>query len=152
MFAGYQTISPLTKSPPRIELSLIVFISPNHTRTQQMKRAFMNGKFTLHRYFIMISQRKWLVVLTGSLSNRELKMETFSGRRQLQPDVTSGFVRYCACSCSPHCRRAPVGDVKLVCLALWREREYLTLISDLNVRILEGSDGYLCSRIALPVR
>ena len=26
-------------------------------------------------------------------------------------------------------RRAPVGDVKLVCLALWREREYLTLIS-----------------------
>ena len=28
------------------------------------------------------------------------------------------------------CRRAPVGDVKLVCLALWwREREYLTLIS-----------------------
>ena len=60
---------------------------------------------------------------------RELKMETFSGRRQLQPDVTSWFVRYCACSCSPHCRRAPVGDVKLVCLALWREREYLTLIS-----------------------
>ena len=60
---------------------------------------------------------------------RELKMETFSGRRQLQPDVTSWFVQYCACSCSPHCRRAPVGDVKLVCLALWREREYLTFIS-----------------------
>ena len=61
--------------------------------------------------------------------NRELKMETFSGRRQLQPDVTSWFVQNCACSCSPHYRRAPVGDVKLVCLALWREREYLTLIS-----------------------
>ena len=57
---------------------------------------------------------------------RELKMETFSGRRQLQPDVTSWFLHYCACSCSPHCRRAPAGDVKLVCLALWREREYLT--------------------------
>ena len=56
---------------------------------------------------------------------RELKMETFSGRRQLQPDVTSWFVPYCACSCSPHCRRAPVGDVKLVCLVLWREHEYL---------------------------
>ena len=52
-----------------------------------------------------------------------------SGRRQLQPDVTSWFVQYCACSCSPHCRRAPVGDVKLVCLALWQEREYLTFIS-----------------------
>ena len=60
---------------------------------------------------------------------RELKMETFSGRRQLQPDVTSRFVQYCICSCSPYCRRAPVGDVKLVCLALWREREYLTFIS-----------------------
>ena len=60
---------------------------------------------------------------------RELKMETFSERRQLQPDVTSWFVQNCACSCSPHCRRAPVGDVKLVCLALWREREYLTFIS-----------------------
>ena len=60
---------------------------------------------------------------------RELKRETFSGRRQIQPDVTSWFVQYCACSCSPHCRRAPVGDVKLVCLALWREREYLTFIS-----------------------
>ena len=34
--------------------------------------------------------------------SRELKMETFSGRRQLQPDVTSWFVQYCACSCSPH--------------------------------------------------
>ena len=56
-------------------------------------------------------------------------MVTFSGRRQLQPDVTSWFVQYCACSCSPHCRPAPVGDVKLVCLALWREREYLTFIS-----------------------
>ena len=60
---------------------------------------------------------------------RELKIETFSGRRQLQPDVTSSFVGYCACSCSPPCRRGPVGDVKLVCLALWRKREYLTFIS-----------------------
>ena len=39
---------------------------------------------------------------------RELKIETFSGRRQLQPDKTSWFVRYCACSCSPPCRRGPV--------------------------------------------
>ena len=61
--------------------------------------------------------------------NRELKIETFSGRRQLQPDVTSSFVGYCACSCSPPCRRGPVGDVKLGCLALWRKREYLTFIS-----------------------
>ena len=53
----------------------------------------------------------------------------FSGRRQLQPDVTSSFVGYCACSCSPPCHRGPVGDVKLVCLALWRKREYLTFIS-----------------------
>ena len=60
---------------------------------------------------------------------RELKIETFSGRRQLQPDVTSSFVGYCACSCSPPYRRGPVGDVKLVCLALWRKREYLTFIS-----------------------
>ena len=60
---------------------------------------------------------------------RELKIETFSGRRQLKPDVTSSFVGYCACTCSPPCRRGPVGDVKLVCLALWRKREYLTFIS-----------------------
>ena len=66
-------------------------------------------------------------VLSGN--NRELKIETFSGRRQLQPDVTSSFVGYCACSCSPPRRRGPVGDVKLVCLALWRKREYLTFIS-----------------------
>ena len=59
--------------------------------------------------------------------SRELKIETFSGRQQLQPDVTSSFVGYCACSCSPPCRRGP--DVKLVCLALWRKREYLTFIS-----------------------
>ena len=60
-------------------------------------------------------------------TTRELKIETFSGRQQLQPDVTSSFVGYCACSCSPPCRRGP--DVKLVCLALWRKREYLTVIS-----------------------
>ena len=62
-------------------------------------------------------------------SSWELKIEKFSGRRQLQPDVTSSFVGYCACSCSPPCRPGPVGDVKLVCLALWRKREYLTFIS-----------------------
>ena len=66
-------------------------------------------------------------------------METFSGRRQLEPDVTSWFVQYCACSCSPDC--APVGEVKLVCLALWREREYLTFIQSgllrLATRILQ---------------
>ena len=39
---------------------------------------------------------------------RELKIETFSGRRQHQPDVTSSFVGYCACSCSLPCRRDPV--------------------------------------------
>ena len=33
----------------------------------------------------------------GAHDNRELKIETFSGRRQLQPDVTSSFVGYCAC-------------------------------------------------------
>ena len=74
--------------------------------------------------------RQILVVMSPSVRvTRELKMETFSGRRQLQPDVTPWYVQNCACSYSPHCRRAPVGDVKLVCLALWREREYLTLIS-----------------------
>ena len=70
-----------------------------------------------------------LGLFSRKLNTRELKMETFSGRRQLKPDVTSWFVHYCACSCSSHCRRAPVGDVRLICLALWREREYLTLIS-----------------------
>ena len=69
------------------------------------------------------------LALPSPLSVRELKMETFSGGRQLQPNVTPWFVQNCACSYWPHCRRAPVGDVKLVCLALWREREYLTLIS-----------------------
>ena len=64
-----------------------------------------------------------VMVIMGPLqvAIRELKIETFSGRRQLQPDVTSSFVGYCACSCSPPCR--------LVCLALWRKREYLTFIS-----------------------
>ena len=60
---------------------------------------------------------------------RELNIETFSGRRQLQPDVTLWFLRYCACSCSSPCCRGPVGDVKLACLVLWRKREYLTFIS-----------------------
>ena len=70
-----------------------------------------------------------VLVAVAVVVTRELKIETFSGRRQLQPDVTSSFVGYCACSCSPPCRRGPVGDVKLVCLALWRKREYLTFIS-----------------------
>ena len=43
--------------------------------------------------------------------------------------MTLSFVGYCACSCSSPCRCVPVGDVKLVCLALWRKREYLTFIS-----------------------
>ena len=68
-----------------------------------------------------------MVALFLDDNKRELKIETFSGRQQLQPDVTSSFVGYCACSCSPPCRRGP--DVKLVCLALWRKREYLTFIS-----------------------
>ena len=76
-------------------------------------------------------QRFNKIIKLESLINRELKIETFSGRRQLQPDVTSSFVGYCACSCSPPCRRGPVGDVKMVCLALWRKREYLTFISGL---------------------
>ena len=76
--------------------------------------------------------------VTGG-ENRELKIETFSGRRQLQPDVTSSFVGYCACSCSPPCRGGPVGDVKLVCLALWRKREYLTFIS---IRFVAFSNQY----------
>ena len=67
--------------------------------------------------------------LSTECQNRELKIETFSGRRQLQPDVTSSLVGYCACSFSPPHRRGPVGDVKLVCLALRRKREYLTFIS-----------------------
>ena len=62
-------------------------------------------------------------------SNRELKIEMFSGRRQLQPDVTSSFVGYCTCSRLLPCRRGPVGGVKLVCLPLWRKHEYLTFIS-----------------------
>ena len=69
------------------------------------------------------------------LLNRELQIETFSGWRQLQPDVTSSFVGYCACSCSPPCCRGPVGDVKLVCLALWRKREYLTFIQSGLLRL-----------------
>ena len=55
-------------------------------------------------------------------SSRELKMETFSGRRQLRPDVTSWFVHFCTCSCSTHCRRAPVGDVKLVYARAWPQQ------------------------------
>ena len=71
------------------------------------------------------------------LNIRELKMETFSGRQQLQQDVTSCFVQYCACSCSPHCRRAPDGDLKLVCLSLWRELEYQSGLFCLATRILQ---------------
>ena len=54
-----------------------------------------------------------IFILIRYVATRELKIETFSGRRQLQPDVTSSFVGYCACSCSPPCRRVsrcgPVG-------------------------------------------
>ena len=56
------------------------------------------------------SPRSWLLI-------SELKIETFSGRRQLQLDVTSSIVGYYACSRSPPCRRGPVGDLKLVGLA-----------------------------------
>ena len=77
----------------------------------------------------IINIREHGVGLVGTIIIRELKIETFSGRRQLQPDVTSSFVGYCACSCSPPCRRGPVGDVKLDYLTLWRKREYLTFIS-----------------------
>ena len=78
---------------------------------------------------IIYRSAKDVLRVTFVSDSRELKIETFSGRRQLQPDVTSLFVGYCACSCSPPCRRGPVGDVKLLCLALWRKREYLTVIS-----------------------
>ena len=83
----------------------------------------------LFPWFSTRSDREGSLIAERRAHNRELKIETFSGRRQLQPDVTSSFVGYCACSCSPPCRRGPVGDVKLVCLALWRKREYLTFIS-----------------------
>ena len=53
-----------------------------------------------------------LTVSQCNSRKRELKIETFSGRRQLQPDVTSSFVGYCACSCSPPSRRGPVGGVR----------------------------------------
>ena len=49
--------------------------------------------------------------------------------------MTSSFVGYCACSCSPPCCRGPVGDVKLVCLASWRKREYLTFIQSGLLRL-----------------
>ena len=52
-------------------------------------------------------------------NTREVKIETCSGRGQLQADVTSWFVRYCTCSRSPPCRPGPVGDVKLVRTGLW---------------------------------
>ena len=69
--------------------------------------------------------------------NVSILSSLFSGRRQLQPDVMSWFEQNCACCCLPHCRRTPVGDVKLVFLTLWREREYLTLIS---IRIVAFSN------------
>ena len=55
---------------------------------------------------------------------RQLNIETFSGRRQLQSDVTSSFVGYCACSCSPPSRRAPVGDVNW---SVWRCGENVSI-------------------------
>ena len=53
---------------------------------------------------------------------RELKMETFSGRRQLQPDVTPWFVQNCACSYSPYCRR-----VHRRKMSDWSSRDHVTL-------------------------
>ena len=70
-----------------------------------------------------------LPLAVTDVCRRRILSRLFSGRRQLQPDVTSSFVGYCACSYLPPCRRGPVGDVKLGCLALWRKREYLTSIS-----------------------
>ena len=62
--------------------------------------------------------------------NRDLKWNLFRGDGNFKRTWRHGLCNIAAaCSCSPHCRRAPLGDVKLVCLALWREREYLTFIS-----------------------
>ena len=89
---------------------------------KEVKRPFReNGHF----------KETWLrkISCRGNINIRELKIETFSGRQQLQLEVTSSFVGYWACSCLPPCCSCPVGDAKLVCLALWRKREYLTFIS-----------------------
>ena len=93
---------------------------------QRRQRNVQNSKLLFVNINILIFA---VLLAVAVVVSRELKIETFSGRRQLQPDVTSSFVGYCACSCSPPCRRDPVGDVKQVCLALWRKREYLTFIS-----------------------
>ena len=95
-------------------------------RTEHLESFSTPGQ---HRFWNCTLSGVWDCHGNSNLHTRELKIETFSGRRQLQPDVTSSFVGYCACSCSPPCRRGPVGDVKLVCLALWGKREYLTVIS-----------------------
>ena len=102
---------------------------PKHVMFEPILKIFSDG-ITV-RVFAWTSPEETAVVYNTLLVVyvRELKIETFSGRRQLQPDVTSSFVGYCACSCSLPCRRGPVGDVKLACLALWRKREYLTFIS-----------------------
>ena len=63
-------------------------------------------------------------------NNRELKWNLFRGDGNFNRTWRHGLCNIAAaCSCSPHCRRAPLGDVKLVCLALWRQREYLNFIS-----------------------
>ena len=59
---------------------------------------------------------------------RRLKIETFSGDGNFNR-MWRHNVRYCACPCSSPCRRGPVSNVKLVCLALWWKREHLTFIS-----------------------
>ena len=76
---------------------------------------------------------------------RELKIKTFSGRRQLQPDKTSWFVRCCACSCSPPCRRGPVnlrsGPILAVLIhSLKRLPLKLGLIQTLRSLCLLGPD------------
>jgi len=58
---GLQTISPTRKSPPRIELSFIVFTSSKYTQ-QNNEKDFHEQKLSLNRYFIMII-KKWLVIM-----------------------------------------------------------------------------------------
>ena len=60
----------------------------------------VNGKFREHAKIAREKYATLLNFLAGlpARVNRELKIETFSGRRQLQPDVTSSFVGYCDAS------------------------------------------------------
>ena len=70
---------------------------------------------------------------TGGLTLGNLDGDVFgatatSTRRDV---MICAILRVLLLTTLPSCfnRRAPVGNVKLVCLALWREREYLTFIS-----------------------